>query len=130
MNSWTEWTAPVKEWARALSGPAKLAWVCVALAIGLGLFWATQSGAELRRISLLDSRDLTVDEMGAMQVAFGKSGLNDYEINGNQIVVPHSLRPEYLKALADHSALPQDMFPNSESMPIFSNRPISGGKKP
>ncbi len=73
------------------------------------ILWGNRSFPGQDHVSLFESRHLTADEIGLMQVAFGKSGLNEYEIRGTQVQVPREHRADYLKSLAEHGAVPQDL---------------------
>jgi flagellar M-ring protein FliF len=55
---------------------------------------------------LLGGQSFTTEETNAMQAAFGKADLSDFEINGGQISIPKSQQAAYLAALADGDALP------------------------
>ena len=47
-------------------------------------------------------------QLPAMEAAFSKAGLNDYQIDGNRIRVPVGKQAAYIGALADGGALPTD----------------------
>lgn len=55
---------------------------------------------------LLEGQNFSQAELQAMQAAFGKAGLGDYEIAGGRIRVPRSLKAKYMAALADAGAMP------------------------
>jgi len=55
---------------------------------------------------LLQGHQFTTSEIEAAQAALGEAGLNDYEIEGNQIRVPRALKGKYTAALADGDAMP------------------------
>ena len=118
MKSWQEWVNNISDWVR--EHPSASRWVAGAgvVVVLLALF-GNYSFFGDPTISLFDSRQLTTDEIGLMQVAFGKSGLNEYEIRGTQVEVPKSRRAEYLKALSDHGAIPQDLTAHLESPSSF-----------
>lgn len=50
----------------------------------------------------------TRSEIVAMEAAFGKHGLSNYEIIGTKVRVPRLQRDSYLAALAEENALPQN----------------------
>ena len=118
MKLWQQWITATTEWLRA--NPSARRWTAIGvIAIALIAVVANQSRWGARNIALFDSRELTSDEIGLMQVAFGKSGLNDYDISGSRIEVPRSLRGEYLKALSDHGAVPQDLTAHLDTRSSF-----------
>ena len=65
-------------------------------------WWFGVKGNRLTEVALFDSRELSADEISMMQLAFGKAGLNQYEIANQKIEVPRNQRAEYLKALAEY----------------------------
>ncbi|HVC97776.1 MAG TPA: hypothetical protein VND64_29165 [Pirellulales bacterium] len=83
-----------------LTAGALLAVVAVSLAY---LFNHPIAGGEAY---LLQGHQFTTSEIEAAQAALGEAGLNDYEIEGNQIRVPRALKGKYTAALADGNAMP------------------------
>jgi flagellar M-ring protein FliF len=83
-----------------LTAGALLAIVVVSLDY---LFNQPMSGSEAY---LLQGHQFTTSEIEAAQAALGEAGLNDYEIEGNQIRVPRALKGKYTAALADGDAMP------------------------
>lgn len=57
---------------------------------------------------LFGGREFSSTEMAAMEPAFAKAGLSKSEIVGNRIRVPRGQKADYLAALVDANALPQD----------------------
>jgi flagellar M-ring protein FliF len=55
---------------------------------------------------LFGGQFLTDGQINQMEGALGQSGLNDYERQGNRILVPRGRRADYLAAIADAGALP------------------------
>ncbi|MCE9545091.1 MAG: hypothetical protein K8T25_06190 [Planctomycetia bacterium] len=55
---------------------------------------------------LLEGVALSPSQLPAMEAAFGKAGLNDYQIEGHRIRIPHSKNAQYLTALTTAGALP------------------------
>ena len=118
MKSWQQLISTAGVWLRENPGTARIIGVLtiVILAfsvIGSGNWWSPKA------IALFDSRNLTKDELGLMQVAFGKSGLNEYEVQEGQIIVPKATRADYLKSLADHGAVPLDLNSTIEADSSF-----------
>jgi flagellar biosynthesis/type III secretory pathway M-ring protein FliF/YscJ len=118
MRSWQNGIAQLCDWVRQhpqasrWGGLAILAVLLLAVAGNQALFGEPP-------VALFDSRQLTTDEIGLMQVAFGKSGLNEYEIQGSQIVVPRQQRADYLKSLDEHGAVPYDLRGHDEGSASF-----------
>ncbi|MCA9100759.1 MAG: hypothetical protein KDA63_06410, partial [Planctomycetales bacterium] len=78
---------------------------------------------------LLGGQSFSTEEISAMQVAFGKSGLSSFEVVGGQVRIPKSQQASYLAALADGDALPRNFgeyvtraLENSSMMTTSSDR--------
>ncbi len=70
------------------------------------LFNAQVSGPDT---DLMNGVPVAANHLQVMKAAFGKAGLNSYEIRIGQIFVPRSQRDLYMAALADAQALPPDI---------------------
>ncbi len=57
---------------------------------------------------LLDGQSFSSEELTAMQAAFGKAGLSNFDVDGNRIRVPRGQKAKYLGALADAEAMPAE----------------------
>lgn len=57
---------------------------------------------------LLDGHTFSSEELTAMQAAFGKAGLSNFEVEGNRIRVQRGQKAKYLGALADAEAMPAE----------------------
>ena len=55
---------------------------------------------------LLEGQHFSQAELNAMEAAFGKAGLGDFEFEAGRVRVPRSLKAKYMAALADGDALP------------------------
>jgi len=55
---------------------------------------------------LLGGRAFSVSELEAIEGAFAKAGLSNYELEGNRVRVPAAKKAEYIAALAENDALP------------------------
>ncbi len=128
MKSWQErfqpHLEPIASWMRANSGTTR--WILVGCA-ALFLIWMYGQSQTWgpNSVSLFDSRQLTRDEISLMQVAFGKSGLNEYQVKGSEIQVPLAERGNYLKSLSEHGAIPQDLTaqqPRESTFDMFRTR--------
>lgn len=63
---------------------------------------------------LMGGRMIEPDLLPAMEAAFGKANLSDYEVVGNRIRVPHGKQAKYMVALAEGGALPPRLFQEME----------------
>lgn len=114
MKSWQDGKDNLVKWVR--THPTATGWgalVVIGLVFIVGV--VQPPFAKPDRVSLFDSRPLTSDEIGKMQIAFSQSELNEYEIQETQIIVPRDQRSHYLNALAEHGAVPLDIQPPDES---------------
>lgn len=57
---------------------------------------------------LMGGETFSASQLRDMQTAFGKAGLEDYEIDKSRLRVPHGQQSKYMAALADEGALPED----------------------
>ena len=58
---------------------------------------------------------LTDGQINRIEASMAQAGLNDYERDGNRILVPRGFRAEYLAAIADGGALPPNFHTYLES---------------
>ena len=98
--TWQNWLKPDST-NKTFAGAALIALI----AVGAWFLW--QQSHTDPRISLFPSAKLLDQDLGRIQLAFGDSGLNDYEIREGQIWVPQSLRDRFLKAINVHDAIPE-----------------------
>lgn len=93
--------------------------------IGLAyLFRLQTSGTEEY---LYGGREFSQDELGSMETAFAKAGLNKSEIVGNRMRVPRGFKDKYLAALADGDAWPKGFGDETEKA-NKSSSPFESGK--
>jgi flagellar M-ring protein FliF len=57
-------------------------------------------------VDLMHGMPVPANYLPAMQAAFNKAGLSDYEVRGTQILVPRGTTAAYMAALVDGNALP------------------------
>ena len=72
---------------------------------------------------LISKCHLRHGDLQRIQVALGESGLSEFTIEGQQLLVPQHRHAEYLKAVSEHNALPMDLRddqPDSISNPLLS----------
>jgi len=55
---------------------------------------------------LLGGQSFTPGELSAMEAAFGKAGLSNYEVQGGRVSIPGVQKAVYMAALVDNGALP------------------------
>jgi flagellar M-ring protein FliF len=64
---------------------------------------------------LFGGQFLTDGQINRIEAAMAQAGLNDYQRDGNRIMVPRGLRASYLAAVADGDALPPNFHTYLES---------------
>lgn len=79
----------------------------LALVAGLGVVIAQRGAQPSSRALLFEGRDLTPSQLQRIEVALGKAGLADYQVDRGSLVVPSRRRPEYLAAIQDANCLPE-----------------------
>ncbi len=118
MNNWQDMVRGGRHWL-AQTSPATRGWLIIGiLGLVLAIGWLCQSGNQNQPVKLFTSRDLSNDEIGMMELAFGNAELNDYEVREGAIWVPRWQRPDYLKALREYPAIPADLVAHRQDSTI------------
>ncbi len=91
---------------RSLTPGGRLLAGLLSAVVVLGLAWLLNRQVAGEESYLLGGQAFSANELPAMEAAFGKAGLNDYEVVGNRIRIPRGKQGEYMAALADAQALP------------------------
>jgi flagellar biosynthesis/type III secretory pathway M-ring protein FliF/YscJ len=91
------------------------------LASMIYLFQYQMGGAQTY---LFGGQEFSQSEIGLMETALAKAGLNQYEVVGNRVRVPMSARDKYTKAVADGDAVPKTIL-RTEDDAVTSNPFIS-----
>ena len=109
MSAWQETLTPAAEWLRSFqkSRPWMLWAVAASVVVGVLCLWKPSGGSEQH--DLLNGRSFSADELPAIEAAFAKRGLSEYEMASGRSRVPRSRHTEYLAAMAEGDALPSDL---------------------
>ena len=97
------------ELLRSMTPRARLAAATLAgvlLASALYLLLAPAAGPDTL---LLGGHEFSTSELPAVQAAFAKAGLSDFEVTGGQIRIPRRQQALYLAVLAEGGALPSSL---------------------
>ncbi len=95
----------------------------VAVLIAFGGFHYTQWQQGQREIFLFNGATFKEHELSRIEMAFAKSGLNDYRVTEGKIGVAYQDRKDYLAAIAKHKAEPGAIKANDDAKnPLFPNR--------
>ena len=107
----------------SMTPAARIVTALLSVAIAVSLFFLFKLQSTSSESYLFGGTEFFQSDVSAMTVAFGKAGLNDYEIVGNRVRVPRTKRDQYLKALAEHEAIPetvQGMYDVAKDMSPFT----------
>jgi flagellar biosynthesis/type III secretory pathway M-ring protein FliF/YscJ len=86
--------------------------------IGAGSYYWKQQGSD--RVQLYAGIQLSESELGAIEMALGKSGMNDFEIVGQTIAIPREQRAAALKAIDESQATPSSIARYSKKTTSFA----------
>ena len=106
MDFLTTTLAQIADLFRSMTPSARLmaGLLLAVLVVSLGYMF-THTGTAADQY-LLAGEHFSSSEIQAMEAAWGKAGLNDYEVVGTQVRVPSTQRAKYMGALLDGNALP------------------------
>jgi len=104
--------------------------------VGLGYLFNVRSSSP--DAYLMNGEPFPAAQLPAMEAAFAKKGLGNYQFEGNRIRIPRGQQSAYVAALAEYNALPEnykDIFDNAvKSLGPFTDpkqreQAIKGGKQ-
>ncbi len=75
----------------------------------ISLAYLVNHASSGQRAYLNGGEPFSAAKLPAMEAAFAKAGLNDYQIDGNRVRVPQGKQAAYMGALADGGAIPLDI---------------------
>jgi flagellar M-ring protein FliF len=76
---------------------------------------------------LFSGQSFKETEIQAMEVAFSKAGLRNYEVIGSRVKVPSTERDQYIKSLDDNDALPRTL--NNGRERVDSSNPFRSARE-
>jgi flagellar biosynthesis/type III secretory pathway M-ring protein FliF/YscJ len=74
----------------------------------LGAAWLSNQRGDGPGTYLMGRQSFSATQLRDMEAAFGKAGLDDYQIEGDRVRVPRGQQSKYMAALADAGAMPED----------------------
>jgi flagellar M-ring protein FliF len=125
MNFLNQFGQQLSDLFKSMTPAARIVTALLAVAIGVSLFFLFKLQSSAGESYLFGGTEFFQNDIGTMSVAFGKAGLNDFEIAGNRIKVPRAKRDLYLKALAENEAVPESvrgMYDIGSKMSAFTPR--------
>jgi len=69
---------------------------------------------------LLEQCNVSNDDLQRMQIALGQSGLSEFKVVDNRLMVPKSQHAAYLTAVAEHDAVPGEIRDNQDESPTIN----------
>jgi flagellar biosynthesis/type III secretory pathway M-ring protein FliF/YscJ len=100
--------AGLGELAGSMSAGARTAAAGSLALVVLSAAWMFVQRADGPDTCLMGGETFSATQLRDMQTAFGKAGLEGYEIVDSRVRVPHGQQSKYMAALADEGALPGD----------------------
>jgi len=91
----------------------------------LGILATLQAGNLKRPVKMCDlfeTCNASDEDLQRMQLAFGKSGLNEFKVVDGNIMVPKTEHAKYLQSLSENDGIPQDLRDRSE--PLSTTNPF------
>lgn len=109
----------------SLAGRITTGLLLAVLVVSLAMLF--RQGGQQADDYLFGGEILSQSEIAAMEAAFSKKGLNQWEVIGNRIRIPRSQRSKYIVALAEENAFPETPGTALEKMfvsdsPLMSNQ--------
>lgn len=102
-------TDQAREVFASMPMPSRIISVMLAITIAIGLSFLVRDSGSANMQSLFGGRSLDEQELVAIELAFGRAGLNGWEREGRRISIPTETRSDYLAALEDSSGLPMSL---------------------
>ena len=93
---------------RSMTPAARITTAALLILIGLSVAMLLRGGFAQGDLYLFGGRVLSDREIGRLEAAFAKAGLNDWDVTGSRIRVPRQKRFEYVGAAAEDNALPEN----------------------
>lgn len=106
MNFLTDFGKQIREMFLSLTPAARVVATVLLVAIPVSLAFLFQGTSASPSEYLFAGRSFKDSEIQAMEVAFSKATLRNYEVVGSRIKVPAGERDQYIKSLSDNEALP------------------------
>ena len=88
---------------------------CLILA-ALAILQAGNLRGPVKMCELFETGNASEEDLQRMQIAFGKSGLNEFNLIDGNLMVPKTEHAKYLQSLADHDGIPQDLRDRNENL--------------
>lgn len=108
MNILNKAFAQITELFRSMTPGARIAAGLLLAVVVISLAYLVNHGVSGPDDFLMSGETFGPGQLPAMEAAFAKAGLSNYQIDGSRIRVPHGQQTAYVAALADSNALPKN----------------------
>lgn len=88
---------------------------CLVLAV-LAVLQAGNLKRPTKMCELFETCNASDEDLQRMQLAFGKSGLNEFSVVDGNLMVPKTEHAKYLQSLSDNDGIPQDIRDRNENL--------------
>lgn len=109
MNFFNDFGTQMRDMFMSLTPAARFVTGILVVAILVSTAFLFQGKSQNPSEYLFSGKSFREAEIQAMEVAFSKAGLRNYEVIGSRIKVPASERDQYIKSLDDNKALPTSL---------------------
>ena len=109
MNFLNDFSKQMRDMFMSLTPAARLVAGILVVAIAVSTAFLFQGTSTAPSDYLFNGQSFKESEIQAMEVAFSKASLRNYEVVGSRIKVPSSEKDQYIKSLDDNNALPRTL---------------------
>jgi len=108
MDAVNQGLARLAELVKSMTPQARLVATLALVVVAISVAWLFASGTAESETFLMGGELFSTAQLREMEGAFGKAGLQGYEIDGARVRVPRAEQARYMAALAEGGALPPD----------------------
>ena len=109
MNFLNDFSKQMRDMFMSLTPAARLVAGILVVAVAVSTAFLFQGTSSAPTDYLFNGQSFKESEIQAMEVAFSKASLRNYEVVGSRIKVPSSEKDQYIKSLDDNNALPRTL---------------------
>lgn len=109
MNFLNDFSKQMRDMFMSLTPAARLVAGILVVAIAVSTAFLFQGTSSAPSDYLFNGQSFKESEIQAMEVAFSKASLRNYEVVGSRIKVPSNEKDQYIKSLDDNNALPRTL---------------------
>ncbi len=109
MSLFKESTGQAREAFTAMPMQSRIISVMLVAAIAIGLAFLVRGNGSISTETLFSGHSFGEQELAAVELAFSRAGLSDWEREGRRIRIPRDSKAAYLAALAESATLPMSL---------------------